>query len=264
MNALMLTLTLLASTSTPAANDALDAAPWVRIELGARVFQRSLSWRDDVLKQLPSYQLPLGPAATLDVELYPLAHLTQSALTGLGVVSSFEQSLGINSKGPDGEAYETTAMRFRVGAQFVLPFSRLSLRATAGWSMRSFGLSSVSVTGVPKVNLPNVRYGAVRAGLGLGLRLAGPLSFELGAAYQFVLDEGELSSAAYFARAKAAGADFTVAFRLRVLTNVELSLGAEYERFWVSLYPEPGDPWVAGGALDDYRSLTLRLGWVWP
>jgi hypothetical protein len=234
----------------------------VKAEVGGRTFQRSLSWRDDLFQRMPAYQLPLGPAVTVDAEFYPLALVTKGALAGLGLTGTFEQSIGIASTDADMQRYATTAQRFRAGLLFALPVDRFTFTAQGGWSMQSFTFSSTSSAMVARVNIPNVRYGAVRAGLKIGVQIVGPISFELGGAYQAVLSSGEIGSASFFKNATVGGADMTAAVSWRIIKNVEAKLGAEYQRYWFSLNPQPGDPWIAGGALDEYKSLRLSLAWV--
>jgi hypothetical protein len=250
-----------APATAPAPAPEGEAPTIVRLAIGARGYQRSLKWTDDLFQRMPRYDLPLATAAAVDAELYPFAIVTRSPLSRLGVVTAFEQTLGLSSKDTEGQVYETNSMRFRVAAQYSQPISILTLRVHAGWSMQSFGFASVS-SAQPKVNIPDVRYAALRGGLAVGVRLIGPLSFEVGGAYQYVLSSGEIASSAFFARATTGGADFTADLTWRIFRNLEARLGAEYQRYWLTLNPQPGDPWIAGGALDEYRSLNHKLAWV--
>jgi hypothetical protein len=115
---------------------------------------------------------------------------------------------------------------------------------------------------VARVNIPNVRYGAIRAGLTGAVEIIKPLSVELGLAYQGVLSSGEIGSATYFQHAQVGGADFTLSVAYRIIPNLEARLTAEYQRYWFTLNPNPGDPWIAGGALDEYKSVRVTVAWV--
>lgn len=233
----------------------------LQFRLGSRIFQRSLTWTDDLFKQLSTYGLPAAPAVAVEARFFPGALFTSGVLANVGVAAAFEQSLGVRSTDSEGEAYATGAMRFRIGALARIPISRVTLMPHAGWSMQAFTIAETSTNGTPRL-LPNVRYGTLRAGLLAGVQLIGPLALEAGAAYQFVLSAGQLASTGYFPKTTAGGADFEVAAVLRLTRHFEVRLSAEYLRFWMSLNVKPGDPWIAGGALDEYKSLLLTAAFV--
>jgi hypothetical protein len=237
----------------------------VKVSAGLRTFNRSLTWNDDLFGRMPKYVLPAGPAIAVDAEFFPLALVTHGALSHLGVEGAFEQAVGISSTDKTtGDLYTTSSMRFRAGALFALPIDRFTLGAHAGWSMQSFGFSATSTGSAPvaRVNIPNVRYGAIRAGLTGAVEIIKPLSVELGLAYQGVLSSGEIGSATYFQHAQVGGADFTLSVAYRIIPNLEARLTAEYQRYWFTLNPNPGDPWIAGGALDEYKSVRVTVAWV--
>lgn len=246
-------------TEPPAEPARLDV---VRVAVGPRVLQRSLSWSDNDARALGSYALPGGPAVAVDAQFFPAALFTNAAIANLGVSASFEESVGIVSTDEQGERYGTSAMRFRVGALWRIPVSRFTFSPHAGWSMQSFTFGTQSVNRVPRVSIPNVRYGTVRAGLLVDVRLAGPLSLQAGGAYQHVLSMGEVASDRFFSRATALGADFEAALAARVTSNLELRLSAEYQRYWLSTHAQPGDPWTASAAVDEYRSILLTAAFV--
>ncbi len=240
-------------------------AELVKVSAGVRAFNRSLTWKDDLFNRMPKYLLPMGPAIAVEAEFFPLALVTKGALAGLGVEGAFEDAVGISSTDKTtGAIYTTSAMRFRAGAVFAAPIDRFTLSGHAGWSMQSYGFSATSTgsTPVQRVNIPNVRYGTVRAGVGAGVSIIKPLTVEVGAAYQLVLSSGEIGSASYFKNAQVGGADFTVSVAYRIIPNLEARLTGEYQRYWYSLKPNPGDPWIVGGALDEYTSVRVTLAWV--
>jgi hypothetical protein len=233
----------------------------LQFRVGPRIFQRSLTWTDDLFKQLSTYGLPAAPAVSVEARFFPGALFTSGVLANLGVAAAFEQSLGVKSTDSEGESYATGAMRFRVGALARIPVSRVTLMPHAGWSMQAFTIAETSTNGTPRL-LPNVRYGTLRAGLLAAVQLIGPLALEAGAAYQLVLSAGQLASTGYFPKTTVGGADFEVAAVLRLTRHFEVRLSAEYLRFWMSLNVKPGDPWIAGGALDEYTSLLLTAAFV--
>jgi hypothetical protein len=258
------TTTVVSDGATPAPATEREAE-LVKVSAGVRAFNRSLTWKDDIFTRMPKYVLPMGPAIAVEAEFFPLALVTKGALAGLGIEGAFENAVGISSTDKTtGDIYTTSAMRFRAGAVFAAPIDRFTLSGHAGWSMQSYGFSATSTgaTPVARVNIPNVRYGTVRAGVGAGVSIIKPLSVELGAAYQIVLSSGEIGSASYFKNAQVGGADFTVSVAYRIIPNLEARLTGEYQRYWYALKPSPGDPWIVGGALDEYTSVRVTLAWV--
>ena len=45
-------------------------------------------------------------------------------------------------------------------------------------------------------------------------------------------------------------------------SSVEVSLDVLYQRFFYNLAPVPGDPYVAGGALDQMITVSLGLAYL--
>ena len=76
-------------------------------------------------------------------------------------------------------------------------------------------------------------------------------------AIQWLLSTGEIGSDAYFHRAKAGAFDAQVALPIAISDRIELRIAGGYDRYWYAMYPEIGDKWVAGGALDEYLSGTI-------
>jgi hypothetical protein len=90
-------------------------------------------------------------------------------------------------------------------------------------------------------------------------RLAlGPVALTGGVAWLAVVRQDFL--AAYFPRARKGGVELTARATMAVW-KVFLSLSGRYQRFFYSLHPEPYDPYVAGGALDEVFSLDLACGY---
>jgi hypothetical protein len=53
------------------------------------------------------------------------------------------------------------------------------------------------------------------------------------------------------------GLDTSAGFTFALQRALELRLTGEYSRLWSTLNPEPGDPFIAGGALDFSWGATL-------
>ena len=86
----------------------------------------------------------------------------------------------------------------------------------------------------------------------------GPLALGAGAAYLLVVRQDFLST--YFPRASKGGVEASVRASMDV-GKVGLTLSGRYQRFFYSLNPQPYDPYVAGGALDEMFTVDLACSY---
>ncbi|MBZ4374633.1 hypothetical protein [Corallococcus sp. AS-1-6] len=248
-----------------------SSAPIVEGALGLKLLGRSLRYKDDVFGVLRPYTLgpdvggfalPGAPQVAGDVTVYPLAAFQKGALARLGITGSIDQSFGLKSTGSTGAvSYPTTAREWQAGLRYVIPFGAAQqhgFELTGTYGMNTFRIDAVD--GERPLDLPNVEYKT--AGLGLGVRaaLSEKFDFNFRLGYQHPLDSGELSSDAWFPRmsAGAVTGSATLAYRLNRILDVRLR--ADLRRYFFKFNPEPGDPYVAGGAVDQYPGLSLQVG----
>jgi hypothetical protein len=76
-----------------------------------------------------------------------------------------------------------------------------------------------------------------------------------------VFSLGSIGTYLWFPEAKANGMDAGLMFGFAIPKGFEVRLGADYRRYGFSLNPVPGDPYVAGGALDQYWGFSIGLAW---
>jgi hypothetical protein len=88
----------------------------------------------------------------------------------------------------------------------------------------------------------------------------GALSVYAAASYLGVLSTGPLGT--YFTRARVGGVEGRAGAAYTLARGVELSLEASYTRFFYSLNPQPGDAYVAGGALDQLLRGSLGVAYL--
>jgi len=229
----------------------------LRLGVGLRLFNRRFGYRDDIFEALSTYYLPLGPAVGADLELYPAAFITSGFAANVGIGAAFDYAVGIASRAEDGTRYGTTALSLRVGLLGRIPISILTIQPSFGFSRQVYSISSS--TGV-KPNIPNVGYNALRPALDLKVKIFGPVGFQAGVAYLAILQTGEIG--AFFPRATAAGMDANAGFTVSLFDRLELRARFEYQRYWFSLNPEPGDMNVAGGALDHYVGGSMNVAFT--
>ena len=140
----------------------------------------------------------------------------------------------------------------------------LRWRAILGGQERggvSFGYGSLRhvFTGaqLPGYILPNGMVQYWRPGLD-GRFNAGPAAINIGAAYLWVVRHDFLD--AYFPRASKHGIEFTARASMTVW-KLLLTLSGRYQHYFYSLNPQPYDPFIAGGALDEVYAFDLACGY---
>jgi hypothetical protein len=153
--------------------------------------------------------------------------------------------------------YSTTALQAKVGLIGRVPIAGvLEIRPGVGYAMQQF---SITASNGSKPPLPNVAYSNIRAGTDIAVKVPGtPVSVWLGAFYEQPLSTGEMGKT-YFPRLSVGGfdADFGVSL---LFGKIEVRASIDYTRFWYTMNPKPGDTYVAGGALDDYKGGNVSIG----
>src|SRR5262249_55543961 len=96
------------------------------------------------------------------------------------------------------------------------------------------------------------------------IELAQAFALKLGAAYLLPTSYGELADKAWFPHTGGGGLEAAIGLGYEISSVVELDLGLAYDRYFLSLKPEPGDTGVAvqrriaGGLTDQF--FTGQLG----
>ncbi|RKG95963.1 hypothetical protein D7X74_41745, partial [Corallococcus sp. CA047B] len=245
--------------------------PLVEGALGLRLFGRSLRYKDDVFGVLRPYTLgpdvggfalPGAPQVSGDLTVYPLARFKQGALARLGITGAIDQSFGLKSTGSTGAvSYPTVAREFQAGLRYVMPFGqaeRYGFEVTGTYGMNTFRIDPVNDE--RPLDLPNVEYQTAGLTLGLRAELTQKLDFNFRLGYLHPLSAGELNSDTWFPNASmgAVTGSASVAYRLNSFLDVRLK--ADLRRYFFKFNPDVGDPYIAGGAVDQYPGLSLQLG----
>lgn len=220
-----------------------------------RAGTRNYRYSDDLFAALRAYKMGLTPAAFVGARWYPAAHFEGGAVAHVGLAASFEQAFLIESKVGD-ESYGTSAREWQLGLHGRLPLDALELGADLGLGEHSF-----NVDDDPNLPLvPDVSYRFMRFGVE-GRYRAGSVSAGASFGYRHVTDAGTVATKAWFPRLDVAGLDAGGWAGYAVMPRLSLLAGVLYRRYWYSMNPEPGDRWVAGGALDSYISGWVGVGW---
>jgi hypothetical protein len=199
----------------------------------------------------------VGPALAVGLDWYPGAHGTRGLWANVGVTASAEILVGVSSVMPDGSEHRTDSDTYRGGLTLRLPLGRgeLGMQGTFGSHVFTFQRPARSAESL----VPEVRYRSLRAGLFGRIPLLTRLTLVLEGGAHKVWEQGELGES-YFPRHVVGAADGTLAAEYHLGEAWRLRFAAEYRRYYYAMHPEPGDRFIVGGALDEYLSGTVSLG----
>ena len=93
----------------------------------------------------------------------------------------------------------------------------------------------------------------------VGVPLAKRLTLVTGAGAHKVWEKGELAQS-FFPRHKVGAVDGSLGVQWHLGEAWRLEVGAEYRRYYYAMRPEPGDRFIVGGAVDQYLSGTISMG----
>jgi hypothetical protein len=260
-----------ADTATPERApeaDAIAAAPreaaWahaiVFVRASMEVGSRDFSYVDRLSPSLQSYSLFAAPLARVDGELYPLARTGIPVAEGLGVTADYAMAFGLSSSNGSGGSVDTSWSRLDVGARERIALGRraiVGLHGGYGQIFYTFGASPDASARL--AGLPGVRYRFVSGGADARVTF-GATSVYASGSYLGVLGAGSVGDS--FPRATIGGVEGRAGVTQGFGPGLQLSLELAYTRFYYTLDPEPGDAYVAGGALDQMATASLGVGYL--
>ncbi|RYZ07974.1 MAG: hypothetical protein EOO73_09745 [Myxococcales bacterium] len=263
-----------ASASTDDVGSASGGLSPLDITAGLRPLHRTFKFHDTVadarpadacpegsaqtncFRQLPSYELPLGPVLFIDVNWFPASHATTGAAEWFGITAGFEKGFATQSvyqEGkPDERTLKTNIQALYAGAKFRLPLGAHQLSASGTFGQQTFALEGDADS--PK--LPDVKYTYVKAGLEGTLRF-GDVFFGARVGKRFVLGTGALEKV-WFPSVKTQSLEAGATVGYRLVSSLDLVAGFDWLRYAFDFNPVPVRPanpdYVAGGAVDEYMS----------
>ncbi|HEX2674668.1 MAG TPA: hypothetical protein VHM25_27520 [Polyangiaceae bacterium] len=230
-----------------------EVGVYASIDIGNRRFKYS----DPIGNALRPYSLAIAPMLSFGLEAYPLATLDVPVLRDLGFRGRFSRAFAVDSTTPEGATIDTTWTRFggELRERLLIPGRHpLELGAFFGADASYFEMSSASKVGAL---LPSARTISLRFGLDGRVLVAGRFSTELGFAYLAVTSPGAIYKR--FRDPDVAGIDGNLGCVLAVMPGLEARLVGRYTRYFATFHPEVGDPYVAGGALDEQLQVGLGV-----
>lgn len=241
----------------PAAPDARPSA--LEIGAGIRGFSRDFRYSDDLFDALRSYELGVAPAAFAQLRWYPVAHFDRGPLSNVGLTGGYEQGFALESKTTDGEKLDTRTREWWAGLRYRIPFGAHEIGVVGTYGKHGFEVDDDPANPL----VPDVEYTYLRLGVDGRVRVSRVV---LGAhvGYRYLLDTGELGQDIWFPNVSGGALDAGLLAGYEILDGLDLLAGFDFRRYFFSMSSEPGDARVAGGALDEYLSGWLGLGFRLP
>ncbi|HKO50203.1 MAG TPA: hypothetical protein VJV79_20875 [Polyangiaceae bacterium] len=229
----------------------------VGVTISMDIGNRRFKYSDALGSALRPYKLPIAPMASFGLEAYPLATSDVPVLRDLGFRGRFSRAFGLDSTTPEGDTIETSWTRFGgdVRQRLLIPGRHpLEFGAFFGADASYFVMSSKSSI---MALLPSARTIALRFGLDGRVLVSGRFSTLLSLAYLAVTSPGEIYT--HFRDPEVAGVDGELGCAIALIPGLEARLSGRYTRYFSSFKPQPGDPYVAGGALDEQLQIGLGV-----
>ena len=219
---------------------------------GGGTASRVFRYYDGRSPQLRTYDLAAAPDLAVAAEIYPFARLAVPVLRGLGVSGAFEHALDLSSQTSSGTRVGTNWQRAEGDLRLRFAFgedladeARFVLGLHGGVVKETFSFNGDASL---VASLPDVDYLFGRAGADGRLRL-GPIALMAGASYLPAIRGGEFADR--FRGTSFAAVEFGGGLAVPMVPRIfELRANADYTRVFYAFHPIPGDPYVAGGALD--------------
>lgn len=234
------------SESARGACSALD------LELAGGVLVRFFNYLYELRGALRADTQTKAPVGLGQVAFYPFALGSCGGAANLGVRFGYERMESITSRLAE-RPLATSASAYHAELLLRIPLGALTLTPSAGYYERRYTIAGEVV--------PNVDYRTLGGGLEAALKV-GRWVFELGAGGRFILDSGEIESAAWFPHPTDFGLTGRARLGIALNQRFELLAGVDTEYYHFKFHFVPGGAYpngIAGGAYDVYLQGLLAL-----
>jgi hypothetical protein len=230
---------------------------------GVDLGNRSFEYHQPITNNLRAYRVSFAPMLNLNAELYPLAG-SSGPLKGLGLAGHYAQALALQSAPQGGDKFQTTWNRWFIGLRYriLLGDKGMFVSPVIGYGGENFTFSGLEEP--LKSQAPAAKYTFVKLGVD-GRFPVGPVAIMAGVGYLFTSspsgDNTELVSGR-FPHMNVDGVDANIGVGVGIIKGLEARIAFRYTRFFYAFNPEPGERYVAGGALEQLSSLHLGAAYV--
>lgn len=243
------------ATRSPSPRRSLD------LGVGLGLMSRHLAYTDDLFEALRPYDLSAAPALNLSVTWYPAAPFTARWPSALGLEARLQYGLGISSRDSADRSYGTQAVAIDAAARARLALGRHEVGLAAGGGLHRFAVQGINSAQDPA--FPNVNYAFIRVGIDARIRPLPGLSIRPRVGWRQVLSAGEITDSAWFPRASLLAFDAELSVAYTITSSLELQARGGLQRYAYDLGVQPEDPFIAGGAVDQYLSAEVLVAWFY-
>jgi len=232
------------------------------VDLGIRQFE----YNQPITNNLRAYRVVGAPMLNLNLELYPLAG-SKGPINGIGFVGHYAQALALQSAPQGGDKFQTSWNRWLIGLRYRIAIGEREKGMYVA-PMLGYGGENFTFSGLEeplKSQSPAARYTFIKLGVD-GRVPVGPLGVMAGLGYLIASSPSDPDTelvSGRFPHMTVGGVDANLGVGIGVLKGLEARLLFRYTRFFYSMNPEPGETYVAGGALDQLSSLHLGAAYVY-
>lgn len=248
----------LGATTAVAVAGRLRSKSPLGLGLDVSFFTRKLTYNDDIFRKLRPYTLGLAPAPRLTAWWHPGAHFTDGLISVFGVGLSLSLPLGLSSTDTSETEYPTRSVMVEGSLRGRIPLGAHEVVVLAGLGNHTY---AIETKGQSDPGVPDVSYTYLRLGAQGRFQILEGFNASATVAFRPLLSAGEISSSKWFGRATAAGLDAGVALAYEVLSGLDVVIKGELLRYFFSMHPQPNDPWIAGGAVDQYFAGSIGAAW---
>jgi hypothetical protein len=227
------------------------------LELGGRWFRYS----DGLTTNLRPYDVFGPPMPALSAAVYPAAGTRIPVLRDLGVEVAYAHAFGLASATSGGTTASTAWDRLDAGLRFRLRTGGAAapiLGFRGGVGLDRF---VIDAQGSLASQVPNVSYLYLRAGVDGRVPVGRRVGIVVHASYLGALSSGEVY--ARFRGVSIGGVDLGGGVAVGIAAGFEARLGVDYMRWFSAFDPQPGDAYVAGGALDEMLGVQIGAAYVY-
>lgn len=236
-------------TATARVRRSTHAAPRFALAVEERPFWRRLRYNDDLERRLRPFDL-VANAVAVSARVRPV-----STARGLSLVARGERAIGLHgSRTSDGMELPTTSSEWSLGAGYDLGLGPVRAGLQLAYGEHRFHVGDPAM-GAELV--PDVSYRWARAGVTYEHRLDRRWTLAVAGGWRHLLSLGGLATSAWFPRATGGGLDAGAGLSLQLTSWLAVHARLDVRRYFFAMNPEPGDPWIAGGAIDQYLGAAL-------
>jgi opacity protein-like surface antigen len=232
--------------------------------LALSFFQRHLSYGGDTANVFPPYDMNGGPAAALEVGVFPY----RTPQWSVGLTGGFQYAFALNTdfKVPMSNQtgkYSTKASQYDIGAKgryHFGPTGYVGVGAEYGAQNYSIDLPPPTPT---DASVPDVSYSYLRPNVEARFDVIPKLAILADAGYLLVFNAGEITSDTYFIKSRSSVFAFDVGLGVayEVVPHVEIHAGVDYRRYHFKFSPLITDPRIATSADDSFLGFALGVGY---